>query len=68
MSNGCDPLDLASEREEFFRNNAMRLRKPEGPAATGTCLYCHEAVSGEKRWCDADHRDAYERAHRGGRR
>lgn len=60
----ADELELASEREEIARNSAARVRRPEGPTATGRCLYCDELVAEHQRWCDAECRDQWE-AHRG---
>ncbi len=54
-----DNLDIATDREELFRENALRARKPAGPEATGRCFYCDEALGDGQRWCDADHRDAW---------
>jgi hypothetical protein len=54
-----DDLDIAAEREERERTFAQAVRKPTGPVATGRCLYCDE-ISGERRWCDALCRNAWE--------
>jgi hypothetical protein len=60
-----DNLDVASEREELERTLAQTIRKPEGPIATGRCLYCDD-ITGEARWCGAECRDDWvqERARR----
>lgn len=56
-----DPLDIASDREQMFRENALRIKKPEGPTPTGFCLWCEEPLANDfSRWCSAEHRDAYE--------
>jgi hypothetical protein len=45
----------------------MRMRKTEGPAATGRCLYCDEILDDQARWCDAEHREQWEKEARRGR-
>ena len=57
----ADDADRAGEREEIFRAEALAVRKPEGPIATGECLYCGEAVDGGRRWCGAACRDLWQR-------
>lgn len=57
-----DNLDVASEREELERTLAQAIRKPEGPLATGRCLFCDEIVDDGLRWCDNWCRDDWERA------
>lgn len=60
-----DDLDIAADRAQLFIDNAMRRKKPVGPAATGFCLWCDETLSNDtSRWCNADHRDLYEREQR----
>ena len=61
-----DNLDIAAEREELERTFAQAIRKPAGPVATGRCLHCDE-VSDDRRWCDADCRDAWQRLAKPGR-
>ena len=56
-----DNLDIAQERSEMHLADALRARKPEGPAPTGRCLWCDEIVSDEQRWCDSQCRDMWER-------
>lgn len=55
-----DVGDQGAARQEQFNQNALRVRKPEGPAAVGHCLYCGEDLPGAARWCDAECRDDYE--------
>lgn len=55
-----DDLDLASDREYLARHFAQSIRKPEGPAATGFCLYCEDFVVAPLRWCNADCRDDWQ--------
>lgn len=44
--------DDATMREEQFREMALNNRKPDGPAATGHCLYCNAALPNGRRFCD----------------
>ena len=44
--------DDASMREEQFLNAALATRKPDGPTATGRCLYCNAELSDTRRFCD----------------
>ena len=44
--------DDASMREEQFLNAALATRKPDGPTATGRCLYCNAELPDTRRWCD----------------
>lgn len=57
-----DVYDMATEREEFDRNVALRNKKPELPH-TGVCHWC-EARIDHGVFCDADCRTDYERAER----
>lgn len=56
----ADFADLGADREERDRALALKLRAPEGPAATGVCLHCGEALCDGLRWCDAECRDAWQ--------
>ncbi|HJW82419.1 MAG TPA: hypothetical protein VJ396_09265 [Acidiferrobacterales bacterium] len=58
-----DIIDEAGEWEEELRDQALRRRKPNGPAATGFCLNeeCCEVLLVGRRWCNAEHRDRYYR-------
>ena len=62
-----DEIDLAQERDYLAAQNAMRMKKPEGPTATGRCLYCDEILDDQRRWCDAEHREQWEKEARRGR-
>jgi len=44
--------DDASMREEQFLEAALATRKPDGPVATGRCLYCNAELPDTRRWCD----------------
>jgi hypothetical protein len=56
-----DEIDLAQERDFLATQNSMRMRKAEGPAATGRCLYCDEILDDTRRWCDAEHREQWQK-------
>ena len=44
--------DDATMREEQFLKVALATRKPDGPTATGRCLYCNAELSSVRRFCD----------------
>ena len=52
--------DDASMREEQFLKAALTNRKPDGPAATGHCLYCNAELPFGHRWCNSDCREDYD--------
>lgn len=59
-----DDSDRATNYEERARQSAMvTSRKPEGPKATGWCLYCGKplvALGGlPRRWCDTECRNEW---------
>ena len=59
----ADENDLASHHQELFTRHALAKRKPEGPEPTGECLRCYAPLpGGQRRWCDAECRDDWERA------
>ncbi|MBK6587974.1 MAG: hypothetical protein IPG22_06625 [Acidobacteria bacterium] len=64
----ADVCDRADEQNEAAYAALLRMRQPEGPAATGNCLYCGEHLpqnaNSQPRWCDADcfHEWEYEQA------
>ena len=47
-----DESDQATDREIKDREMLMKLKKPEGPKATGFCLNCEEPLAPNIRWCD----------------
>lgn len=57
-----DTLDEAAALEERERSFAQTIRKPEGPLATGRCLWCDEIVDDGVRWCAVWCRDDWEEA------
>lgn len=58
----ADDVDLMQDREQIFLDQQLKVRKPEGPQATGKCLTCETPVEAPRRWCDADCRDDYDRS------
>lgn len=56
-----DQFDRATEIEERDRALALAARKPAGPAATGKCLNCGDALGEGLRWCDRDCHDDWTR-------
>ena len=55
----ADDIDRGCELEEKYRVAALSVRKPEGPASTGECLWCGEAIEAPRRWCNAECRDSW---------
>lgn len=49
-----DIADQAAEQEDRARQAALAHRQKPGPAYTGFCANCGEAVAMTLRWCDAD--------------
>ena len=57
-----DEADMSQERaEKEVPHLIAASRKPEGPTATGRCLYCDEIVADDQRWCDTGCRDGWVR-------
>ncbi len=57
----ADEIDKANERAEEILEDALKVRRPEGPPACGYCYNCSEFVGPEERWCDSDCRDDWEK-------
>lgn len=56
-----DDIDLANQHADMLRDAYVKVRKPEGPLATGSCLWCEKPQEDPtRRWCDADCRDTME--------
>ena len=53
-----DIADDANEQMELLHKVELSVRRPEGPEATGVCLYCGTPSGG--RWCDPLCRDGWE--------
>lgn len=62
-----DDIDRAQNEVDRAQAEAIKMRKPEGPVATGRCLYCDEILDDHRRWCDAEHREHWEKETRRGR-
>ena len=56
-----DDSDRADAEVEHRLADALRLRRPAGPAADGQCHHCDEPVAPGLRWCNAYCRDGWER-------
>jgi hypothetical protein len=60
-----DVVDTANALAEMHRELALDELRKKADAVdvepTGWCLYCGETVSSSRRWCDAAHRDAWEK-------
>lgn len=60
----ADDADLTRDRQE--REDDLRRRLACRPLikATGLCLNCGTPLADDRRWCDADCRDDWERQQR----
>lgn len=58
-----DIVDRGNEAADLFLDVALRNRQRDvkTPTAIGLCLNCGESTEGERRWCDAECRDEWER-------
>lgn len=56
-----DSMDQAAELEELDRSLALSRRAPAGPAAKGECYFCEEKLTDDRRWCDAECRDEWQK-------
>lgn len=64
MNNPGDQIDRANELadlEREMRVAAIRANAKPQATATGRCLFCDEILDDERRWCDADCRDGWEK-------
>jgi len=59
MADEADMTQARDEAEAPLRFAASM--KPTGPVPNGRCYYCDEIVSDEKRWCNSECRDLWER-------
>lgn len=59
----ADPCDQAAAASELMLKHSLQHRKPTAPGATGYCLMCYEPLEGDRRWCDAECRDYWEKEH-----
>ena len=57
-----DDTDRADQEIERDLAEALRLRRPAGPVATGRCVYCDENLGDDyRRWCGIECREAWEK-------
>lgn len=56
-----DIIDAANDQAELVLSVELSYRRPNGPKPTGRCLWCGEDVAPDRRWCDSDCRDQFER-------
>jgi hypothetical protein len=61
----ADDIDIASDREQLARDNAIQniKNKPAAAKSCGVCLECGAGLKGDKRWCDNHCRDDWQRWH-----
>lgn len=61
----ADEADKGNEAAELFLKSALYQRKrktvPIHIKGIGICLYCLEEVEGDRRWCNAECRDEWEK-------
>lgn len=57
MSDSADDADM---QVSALLTAALARRKPEGPRATGECLYCNSALPHGLRWCDSGCKNDWE--------
>lgn len=55
-----DDIDRANALAERERQAAIAARKPEGPRATGRCLWCDTPLELSRRFCGPECRDDWE--------
>jgi len=58
-----DVSDQATNREEQERERCINAARRQNQALqpTGACHWCDEVVDGEKRFCDSDCRDMWQK-------
>lgn len=58
-----DVSDQATNREEQERERCINAvsRQNQALQPTGSCYWCEEAVEGERRFCDSDCRDMWQK-------
>lgn len=58
-----DEADKGNDTADLFLKADLSHLKPVPPAhGIGMCMNCGAAVSGDKRWCDVECREDWERA------
>lgn len=63
----ADDIDRAQNEVDRSLAEALRMKKPVGPIATGRCLHCDEIVADTHRWCGIECREGWEKESRRGR-
>ena len=58
-----DEIDRANQDIEFYEKHRRTQYKKEAEP-TGYCLFCGEELTGNKRWCDAECRNFWEKENR----
>ena len=56
-----DIIDQANDLIEREMQARLASRRPAPLPPTGDCYNCGEILEGDRRWCDADCRDEYDR-------
>ncbi len=56
----ADEVDVTAQRLEREMDALLRYRVKAGPCPTGACLWCEAPLPAQRRWCDADCRDAWQ--------
>lgn len=57
-----DEIDRANDVADVLRSAALRQRKMvPSVVATGRCLNCHTDIKRDRRWCNAECRDTWEK-------
>lgn len=60
----ADIVDIGNDRAQEILDDAIAAARRAASApseGTGECMFCSEALSDKRRWCDADCRDMWER-------
>lgn len=61
----ADEIDSVSSKEDDIKNrNIEQIRKAAKTREVevkGACLFCDEPLPVDRRWCDSDCRDAWEK-------
>jgi hypothetical protein len=63
----ADVVDRANDLVEMTLENCIKkvTAKASIPKGIGICIECGEPVEGERRWCDVDCRDDWQRQNPG---
>jgi hypothetical protein len=60
-----DIIDIANDAADLFLADSLthRTKPAEIPKGIGVCLECRQDLDTDRRWCDADCRNEWERVH-----